>query len=124
MMPITFNGNDLNLKDVSWDHLLTEHGLEGCDSAMACGWQRKSKWYGDEKDIRSKVNAAYDSFRQWAKNLGDVTLEQDARKRSAVDIDTGTQCGTGRDGAVTQVVRLVMEIKNSGDTRIVTAFPW
>lgn len=123
-MSITFHGNDLNLKDVSWDHLLTEHGLANCDSAMVNGWQRKSKWYGNEEDIRSQVSAAYDSFRQWAKTVGNVTLEQDARFRSAVDIDTGTQCGTGRDGAVTQVVRLVMEIKNTGDTRIVTAFPW
>lgn len=122
-MPITIDGNDLNLKMVLWDHLLTEHGLEGCDSTRF-GWQRKSKWYGDEGRIKLDVNGAYDSFRQSATRAGTVTLEQDQFGRSVCEIDTGSQCGTGVDGKVTQYVRLVMEIKHSGDTTIVTAFPW
>lgn len=36
-MPITIDGRDLNLKMVLWDHLLTQHGLEGCDSTRF-GW--------------------------------------------------------------------------------------
>ncbi|MCY1392770.1 hypothetical protein D3C76_917540 [compost metagenome] len=123
-MSVTFDGNDLNLKGVFWDHLITEHGLADCDSAMACGWKRKSKWYGDEREVKSQVNTAFDLFRQWAKRVGTVELAQNAQMRSTFDIDTGTQCGTGVNGQVTQCVRLVMEIKHSGDTLIVTAFPW
>ncbi|KJK08340.1 MULTISPECIES: hypothetical protein [Pseudomonas] len=123
-MPIEFHGDDLKLTGVSWDHILTVHGLEGCDSAMANGWQRKSKWYGDEEQIKARVNSAFDLFRQQAKSIGTMTLAQDANKRSTYDVDTQVQCGTGRNGVDTQSVRLVMEIKHSGDTFIVTAFPW
>lgn len=122
-MPITIHGNDLNLKKVSWDHLLTDHGLEGCD-ATRFGWQRKSKWYGDEGAIETAVNAAFDAFRQSAIRAGTVTLEQDPYGRSVSEVDMGSQCGTGIDGKATTRVRLVMELKHSGDTTIVTAFPW
>lgn len=123
-MPIEFHGDDLNLKEVYWDHLLTQHGLDNCDAAMQNGWQRKSKWYGSEEDIKAQVSSAFDAFRQWAKSIGNVSLNQDANKRSTYDVDLGVQCGTGRNGAVTQQVRLVMEITHSGNTVVVTAFPW
>ena len=127
-MPITINADDLNLKSTDWDHLLTEHGLEGCNAAMKNGWKRKSKWLGNEDEIKSRVNAAFDLFRQRAIQNGDaqgeVTLNQDGFSRTVFDVTTRDQVGTDVSGEITRNVRLVMEIKHSGDTVIVTAFPF
>ncbi|MFC0397525.1 hypothetical protein [Paraburkholderia rhizosphaerae] len=127
-MPITVAGDDLNLKSVDWDHLLTEHGLAGCGAAMANGWQRKSKWFaaGDDDAIKQEVHDAFDEFRQQAKATptGTVTLAQDANLRSVRDVNVGKPIGSGVNGNSTSTVRLVMEVKHSGDTHIVTAFPY
>ncbi|CAB3771127.1 hypothetical protein [Paraburkholderia humisilvae] len=124
-MPITVAGDDLNVKSVDWDHLLTQHGLEGCNAAMTSGWQRKSKWYDakGEEGIKEEVNRAFDMFRQHAKQQGTVTLQQDGDGRSVVDVDVQEAVGTGLSGSQTTHVRLVLEVKHSGDTHIVTAFP-
>jgi len=119
---VTVTGTDLNIKHVALDHLLTEHGLQGCD-ATRFGWERKSKWYGDESQIADFVTRAFDAFRQAAIATVTVTLNQDANGRSVVNQDIREQVGTGLSGKPTTWVRLVLEVKHSGDCTIVTAFP-
>ncbi|MCF4996603.1 hypothetical protein GIW70_13125 [Pseudomonas syringae] len=108
------------------DHLFTDHGLEECDASMKRDSLRKSKWYGNEAHVTQMVENAFDQFRQEqirsVDGNGEVTLTQNQYLRTVKDVDTGVQTGTV-NGVVTQGVRLVMRIKNSGETEIITAFP-
>jgi hypothetical protein len=119
-MPVTFHGDDLNLKTIDWDHILTEHGLEG--AATMHGWKTKSHWFIPEEDAKKRVLKAFQLFKDWAAGAS-RTLATNALGRSAVDLDVGEYIGTGNDGKHTSWVRLVLEIKISGNSHLVTAFP-
>lgn len=119
-MSVTFHGDDLNLKTIDWDHILTQHGLES--TASMHGWKKKSHWFIPEEDARKRVLKAFQEFKNWA-NGATRTLVTNLAGRSVVDIDIGEIVGTDSEGDHTSRVRLVLEIKASGDSHLVTAFP-
>lgn len=121
MADIQVHGDDLNLKGAAWDHIFTEHGLEAVGPLY--GWVKKSHWFGSEDQIRHAIGDAFQAFKSSAGH-GNITLHRDASGRTVRDVALNRDVGTGADGKSTKRVRLVLEVKHSGDCFLVTAFPF
>ena len=123
-MPIDVHGNELNIKTGNWDHLFTEHGLES-GVPFGYGGRLKSHWWGNESKIEERVFEAFQHFKNFVTQQPNstFTLYPNPAGRVAVDGDATDFVGTGANGKPTKTVRIVLEVKHSGDCTLVTAFP-
>lgn len=133
-MPIEVFEDDLNIVGSEADtaHLITQHATD-LTPVMAAGGNRKSKFNTTEGNaVRDYI---FPAFQRWKSIIrlaphagpnGGVMVATAAgyARRVVQDVDMApTQVGTGQNGSPTTWVRLVMEITNSGNVTLITAFP-
>src|SRR5215467_189892 len=124
-MPVIRGPNTMEIADrptlpqQDLDHLMTDHGTFGLDTTLQGNNRRKSKFF-DHVNIKDLVAHTFNVF---ANDIGPGrSVDVQANGYIIYEWNCGQNVGKGLDGP-TSLIWLVMEVRPSGSTRIVTAYP-